>query len=79
MTKGTLPAIDAFWPIFVLNACHTTFSFLRRKAMSAMSDGNLDEAIKLFGEAMEFNPQQAVLYAKRAQILVNSAMTYEFL
>ena len=39
--------------------------------MSAMSDGNLDEAIKLFGEAMECNPQSAVLYAKRAQILVN--------
>ena len=40
--------------------------------MGAMSDGNLDEAIKLFGEALECNPHSAVLYAKRAQLLVCS-------
>ena len=38
--------------------------------MSAMSDGNLDEAIKLFGQAIECNPHSAVLFAKRAQMLV---------
>lgn len=40
--------------------------------MMAMSDGNLDEAIKLFGDAIETNPQSAVLFAKRAQTLVNN-------
>ena len=39
--------------------------------MGAMSDGNLDEAIKLFGEALECNPHSAVFYAKRAQLLVS--------
>jgi len=43
---------------------------LRGQAMSQMSDGNLDEAIKLFGEAVECNPQSAVLFAKRAQMLL---------
>ena len=43
----------------------------RGQAMGAMSDGNLDEAIKLFGEALECNPHSAVFYAKRAQLLVS--------
>ena len=44
--------------------------------MSAMSDGKLDEAIKLFGEAVECNPHSAVLFAKRAQTLVSGMLRY---
>lgn len=38
--------------------------------MGVMSDGDLDAAIRLFGEAIQHNPHQAVLFAKRAQILL---------
>lgn len=39
----------------------------RSEAMAAMSDGNLDEAVKLFTEAIQLNPHSALLYAKRAR------------
>ena len=46
------------------------FTRCRGQAMCAMGDGNLDEALKLFGEAIELNPHAAVLFAKRSQLLV---------
>ena len=39
----------------------------RGEAMAAMNDGNLEEAIKLFTEAIEMNPHLAMLFAKRAR------------
>ena len=39
----------------------------RGVAMVAMSDGNLEEAITLFTEAIELNPQSALMHAKRAR------------
>ena len=38
--------------------------------MGAMSNGELEEAITIFNEAITINPQNAVLFAKRAQVLV---------
>jgi len=44
----------------------------RSEAMTAMSDGRLDEAIVLLTEAIKKNPHSANLYAKRACILIKS-------
>ncbi|XP_062597484.1 hsc70-interacting protein-like isoform X3 [Saccostrea cucullata] len=43
---------------------------MRGQAMAAFSEGNFDEALKLFTEAIKINPQSALLYAKRASIFV---------
>ena len=40
--------------------------------MREMSDGNLEASLKLLGEAIECNPSAAVLFAKRAQLLVGA-------
>ncbi|XP_038055579.1 hsc70-interacting protein-like [Patiria miniata] len=42
----------------------------RSLAMAAVGDGNFDEAIKLFTEAIEKNPHSALLYAKRAGVYI---------
>ncbi|KAJ8017618.1 Hsc70-interacting protein [Holothuria leucospilota] len=42
----------------------------RSEAMSAMSDGSLDNALALLTEAIKKNPHSALLYAKRASILI---------
>ena len=39
----------------------------RGEAMRAVSDGDNDAALAAFQQAIELNPQMAVLYAKRAQ------------
>lgn len=44
----------------------------RSEALSAMSEGNFDEAIRLFTEAIKKNPQSANLYAKRACVLTKA-------
>lgn len=43
---------------------------LRAQAMCAMSDGNAEEALKLFTEAIELNPHAAALFAKRSQYFI---------
>lgn len=42
----------------------------RGQAMEAQSEGKLDEALKLWTEAIELNPTSAVLFAKRAYVLL---------
>lgn len=42
----------------------------RDEALSAMSEGRLDEAIALLTEAIKKNPMSALLYAKRASIYI---------
>lgn len=42
----------------------------RSLAMAAFSEGNFDEALKLFTEAVKINPHSALLYAKRASIYI---------
>lgn len=42
----------------------------RCQAMEATSNGNLEEAIKLYAEAIQLNPQSAALYAKRAGLFI---------
>lgn len=37
----------------------------------AMMDGNLEEALGIYGKAILANPNSAPLYAKRAQLLVS--------
>ncbi|KAJ8912917.1 hypothetical protein NQ315_017247 [Exocentrus adspersus] len=39
----------------------------RMEAMSQLSEGNIEKAIELFTEAIELNPQSALLLAKRGQ------------
>ncbi|XP_047991575.1 hsc70-interacting protein-like [Leguminivora glycinivorella] len=40
----------------------------RSAAMRAFSEQNFDEAIKLYTEAIQLNPQSALLFAKRGQV-----------
>lgn len=42
----------------------------RGQAMEAQSEGKLDEALKLWTEAIELNPTSAVLFSKRAYVLL---------
>ncbi|PIO76009.1 tetratricopeptide repeat protein [Teladorsagia circumcincta] len=42
----------------------------RDKAMAAFSEGNMDDALKYFTEAIELNPGLAILHAKRANVLL---------
>jgi suppressor of tumorigenicity protein 13 len=42
----------------------------RDEAMAAFGEGNFDEAVKLFTEAIELNPGLALLHAKRANALL---------
>jgi len=42
----------------------------RGEAISAFNDGNYEEALKLFTEAIEMNPGSALLHAKRANVLL---------
>ena len=42
----------------------------RSEAQAAMADGNFEEAVKVFTEAIELNPRLAMLFAKRAQCYV---------
>ncbi|XP_075544388.1 putative protein FAM10A4 [Dermacentor variabilis] len=42
----------------------------RGQAMEAQSEGKLDESLKLWTEAIELNPSSAVLFAKRANVLL---------
>ncbi|KAJ8967539.1 hypothetical protein NQ314_002854 [Rhamnusium bicolor] len=39
----------------------------RMEAVSQLSEGNIEKAIELFTEAIEFNPNSALLFAKRGQ------------
>lgn len=39
----------------------------RREAMGQFSEGNIEKAIELYTEAIELNPQSALLFAKRGQ------------
>jgi suppressor of tumorigenicity protein 13 len=39
----------------------------RGEAQAKLSEGAFEEAISLFTQAIENNPQSAILYAKRAQ------------
>lgn len=41
---------------------------IRSAALAQLSEGNFDEAIKLFTEAIELNPTSALLFAKRGQV-----------
>lgn len=45
-------------------------SELRSKAQQAQSDGDDEKALTLWGDAIKENPQSAVLFAKRAQLLL---------
>lgn len=40
----------------------------RSEAMRAFSEQQFDEAIKLYTEAIQINPQSALLFAKRGQV-----------
>ncbi|KHJ88982.1 tetratricopeptide repeat protein [Oesophagostomum dentatum] len=42
----------------------------RDKAMAAFSEGNFEDAVKHFTEAIELNPGSAILHAKRANVLL---------
>lgn len=42
----------------------------RSEAMEAQCEGKLDESLKLWTEAIELNPTSAVLFAKRANVLL---------
>jgi len=42
----------------------------RTEALSAFSEGNFEESLKLFTEAIELNPGSALLHAKRANVLL---------
>lgn len=42
----------------------------KAKAMDAMADGKLDEAIDLLTEAILLNPKSAILYANRASVFL---------
>lgn len=42
----------------------------RSEAQAKLSEGALEEAIPLFTQAIENNPQSAILYAKRAQCYI---------
>ncbi|XP_037567573.1 hsc70-interacting protein-like [Dermacentor silvarum] len=42
----------------------------RGQAMEAQSEGKLDESLKLWTEAIELNPSSAILFAKRANVLL---------
>lgn len=39
----------------------------RREAMSQLAEGNIEKAIELFSEAIQINPNSALLFAKRGQ------------
>uniref|UniRef100_A0A914W2W8 Hsc70-interacting protein n=1 Tax=Plectus sambesii TaxID=2011161 RepID=A0A914W2W8_9BILA len=39
-------------------------------AIAAFNDGNMEDAVKLFTEAIELNPGSAILHAKRANALL---------
>ncbi|KAL3213243.1 hypothetical protein MRX96_035584 [Rhipicephalus microplus] len=42
----------------------------RGQAMEAQSEGKLEESLKLWTEAIELNPSSAILFAKRANVLL---------
>ncbi|KAK8725149.1 hypothetical protein OTU49_010722 [Cherax quadricarinatus] len=42
----------------------------RSEAMMALADNDLQKAVDLFTEAIKFNPESAMLYAKRASVLL---------
>jgi suppressor of tumorigenicity protein 13 len=42
----------------------------RGEAQAKLSEGAFEEAISLFTQAIENNPQSAILYAKRAQCYI---------
>ena len=42
----------------------------RSEAQSKLSEGAFEEGISLFTQAIENNPQSAILYAKRAQCYI---------
>lgn len=44
----------------------------RSEAMRAFSEQNFEEAIKLYSEAIVLNPQSALLFAKRGQVIKKS-------
>ncbi|OQR79847.1 heat shock 70kD protein binding protein-like [Tropilaelaps mercedesae] len=46
-------------------------SEIRGQASEASNEGNLDEALKLWTEAIKLNPKGSALFAKRAQVLLN--------
>ena len=39
----------------------------RSEAQEKLSEGNFEEAVRLFTEAIKLNPHSAVLFAKRAK------------
>ena len=41
----------------------------RTEAMMAANEGNIDEAINIYTEAIKLNPVSAILYAKRARLV----------
>lgn len=41
----------------------------RTQAMKAFSEQQFDEAIKFYSEAITLNPQSALLFAKRGQVI----------
>lgn len=43
----------------------------RSEAMAALGDGNLDEAVNLFTQAIKLNATSAGFYAKRARYSAN--------
>ncbi|KAL0341649.1 UNVERIFIED_CONTAM: TPR repeat-containing thioredoxin TDX [Sesamum calycinum] len=47
-----------------------TAQLSKAKAMDAMADGKLDEAIDLLTEAILLNPKSAILYANRASVFL---------
>lgn len=44
----------------------------RSAAMRAFSEQHYDEAIKLYTEAIQLNPQSALLFAKRGQVVIST-------
>lgn len=44
----------------------------RTEAVKAFSEQQFDEAIKLYTEAIQLNPQSALLFAKRGQVCMTS-------
>lgn len=43
----------------------------RAEAQQQLSEGNFEEAIKLFTEAIKLNPHSAILFAKRAKYVID--------
>ncbi|CAF0892856.1 unnamed protein product [Adineta ricciae] len=72
VVEGDNDAPQAMWDtnIEVTDAMLEQADVKRSEAQSKLSEGAFEEAISLFTQAIENNPQSAILYAKRAQCYI---------